>query len=120
KLNSDEVAITSGGKLGSKNIMHIIGPTRVNAYQVSINKILQECSKNGFTSVALPAIGTGIAHVNVEESITAILSSILNYLSDTLIPSLEAIFIIVIDENIYKKYLEVFSSQRHRVTGTLF
>ncbi|XP_073501790.1 protein mono-ADP-ribosyltransferase PARP15-like [Phyllobates terribilis] len=110
-LKENEVAITSGGKLGSKNIMHIIGPTWVSAYQPSIDKILQECNKNGFTSVALPAIGTGIARVNVDESITAILSSILNYLSHTLIPSLETIFIIVIDENIYKKYLEVFQAK---------
>ncbi|XP_073401705.1 protein mono-ADP-ribosyltransferase PARP15-like [Dendrobates tinctorius] len=110
-LNKDEVAITSGGKLGSKNIMHIIGPITVPAYQASIDKILQECHKNGFTSVALPAIGTGIARVDVEESIKAILSSILKYLSDTLIPSLETIFIIVIDENIYKKYLEVFQAK---------
>ncbi|XP_073501791.1 protein mono-ADP-ribosyltransferase PARP15-like [Phyllobates terribilis] len=110
-LNKNEVAITSGGKLGSKNIMHIIGPTTVPAYQHSIDTILQECNKNGFTSVALPAIGTGIARVNVEESITAILSSILNYLSDTLIQSLETIFIIVIDEKVYKKYLEVFQAK---------
>ncbi|XP_069589007.1 protein mono-ADP-ribosyltransferase PARP15-like [Ranitomeya imitator] len=110
-LNRDEVAITSGGKLGSKKIMHIIGPTRVPDYQASIDKILQECHKNRFSSVALPAIGTGIARVNVEESIKTILSSILNYLSDTLIPSLETIFIIVIDENIYKKYLEVFQAK---------
>ncbi|KAM4025242.1 protein mono-ADP-ribosyltransferase PARP15-like isoform 1-T2 [Anomaloglossus baeobatrachus] len=115
-LQRDGVAITSGGKpsggeLGSKHIMHIIGPTEVSAYQPSIDRILQECHKNGFTSVALPAIGTGIAGVAVEKSITAILNSILNYLSDTSIPSLETIFIIVIDENIYKKYLEVFQAK---------
>ncbi|XP_075175794.1 protein mono-ADP-ribosyltransferase PARP15-like [Anomaloglossus baeobatrachus] len=110
-LQGDGVAITSGGKLGSKHIMHIIGPTNVSAYQPSIDRILQECHKNGFTSVALPAIGTGIAGVAVEKSITAILNSILNYLSGTSIPSLETIFIIVIDENIYKKYLEVFQAK---------
>ncbi|XP_073503313.1 protein mono-ADP-ribosyltransferase PARP15-like isoform X2 [Phyllobates terribilis] len=110
-LKEDGVAITSGGNLGSKKIMHIIGPTRVPAYQPSIDRVLRECHKEGFKSVALPAIGTGMARINVEESITAILSSILNYLSDTLIPSLETIFIIVMDENIYKKYLEVFQAK---------
>ncbi|XP_044160671.1 protein mono-ADP-ribosyltransferase PARP15-like [Bufo gargarizans] len=110
-LGADEVAITSGGKLESEHIMHIIGPTSVPAYEPSIDRILHECHKNGFTSVALPAIGTGMARVDVAESIKAILNSILNYLSDTLIPSLDTIFIIVIQESVYKKYLEVFQAK---------
>ncbi|XP_071978647.1 protein mono-ADP-ribosyltransferase PARP15-like [Engystomops pustulosus] len=110
-LSSDGVAITSGGTLESKRIMHIIGPTRAPDYGPSIDRILHESHKNGFTSLALPAIGTGMAGVDVEASIKAILSSILNYLSDTLIPSLETILIIVIQEPIYKKYLEVFQAK---------
>ncbi|XP_040297303.1 protein mono-ADP-ribosyltransferase PARP15-like [Bufo bufo] len=110
-LGADEVVITSGGKLESEHIMHIIGRNSMPAYEPSIDRILYECHKNGFTSVALPALGTGMAHVDVAESIKAILNSILNYLSDTLIPSLDTIFIIVIQENIYKKYLEVFQAK---------
>ncbi|KAM3916450.1 protein mono-ADP-ribosyltransferase PARP15-like [Leptodactylus fuscus] len=110
-LQRDGVAVTSGGNLESKHIMHIIGPTTVPDYEPSIDRILQECHKNGFVSVALPAIGTGMAHVDVEESIKAILSSVLSYLSDTLIPSLETILIIVIQESIYTKYLKVFQAK---------
>ncbi|KAG8549478.1 hypothetical protein GDO81_021080 [Engystomops pustulosus] len=110
-LSTNGVAVTSGGNLESSHIMHIIGPTRVPDYEPAIDRILQECHKNKFTSVALPAIGTGMAGVDVEASIKAILSSILNYLSDTLIPSLETILIIVIQEPIYKKYLEVFQAK---------
>lgn len=111
-LRTDGVAITSGGKLESKHIMHIIGPTTVPAYEASIRRILQECHKYGFTSVALPAIGTGMAKVDVEQSIKAILSSVLKYLSNTSITSLKTIFIIVIEESIYNKYLEVFQAKR--------
>ncbi|XP_066431300.1 protein mono-ADP-ribosyltransferase PARP15-like isoform X2 [Eleutherodactylus coqui] len=110
-LQADGVAITSGGNLESKNIMHIIGPTTVPAYEPSIDRILHECHRNGFTSVALPAIGTGMARVDVEESIKAILNSILSYLADTLVPSLETILIVVIQESIYKKYLQVFQAK---------
>ncbi|XP_075687201.1 protein mono-ADP-ribosyltransferase PARP15-like [Rhinoderma darwinii] len=110
-LKADGVAITSGGNLESKNIMHIIGPTSVPGYEPSIDTILHECHNNGFTSVALPVIGTGIARIDTEKSINAILSSILKYLADTLIPTLETIFIIVIQESIYKKYLEVFQAK---------
>ncbi|XP_063789775.1 protein mono-ADP-ribosyltransferase PARP15-like [Pseudophryne corroboree] len=110
-LKTDKIAITSGGKLKSKNIMHIIGPTRVPDYEPSMDRILLECHNNGFTSFALPAIGTGIAHVDPQDSIIAILSSILNYLSETCIPTLETICIIVLQEPIYKTYLKVFQEK---------
>ncbi|XP_071978646.1 protein mono-ADP-ribosyltransferase PARP15-like [Engystomops pustulosus] len=111
RISKEEVVITSGGNLESNHIMHIIGPKTVPAYGPCIDRILQECHKNGFTSLALPAIGTGAIRIDVEASIKAILSSILNYLSDTLIPSLETILIIVIQDPIYKKYLEVFQAK---------
>lgn len=110
-LQPDSIVITSGGKLKAKKIMHIIGPTTVPGFGPSIDLILLECNKNGFASVALPAIGTGIARVDPEESIKAILSSVINYLSETPIPTLQTISIIVIQENIYTKYLEVFQAK---------
>ncbi|XP_075687146.1 protein mono-ADP-ribosyltransferase PARP15-like [Rhinoderma darwinii] len=110
-LLPDGVAITSGGELKGKKIMHIIGPTTVPDYEPSIDRILLECNKNGFSSVALPAIGTGMARIDPEESIKAILNSILNYLSKTPIPTLQNISIVVIQENIYTKYLEVFQAK---------
>ncbi|XP_069841184.1 protein mono-ADP-ribosyltransferase PARP15-like isoform X2 [Dendropsophus ebraccatus] len=111
RISSDGVAITSGGKLESKHIMHIIGPIIVPDYEPAIDRILSECHKNGFKSLSLPAIGTGIAGVDVEESIKAILNSILKYLTDTLIPSLETITIIVFQDEIYEKYLKVFKAK---------
>ncbi|XP_073490296.1 protein mono-ADP-ribosyltransferase PARP15-like [Aquarana catesbeiana] len=103
--------VTSGGNLKAKHIMHIIGPTLVPAYEPSIDMILLKCHESKFTSLALPAIGTGMARVDPEASIKAILNSVLNYLLEALVPTLERISIIVIQENIYKTYLKVFRAK---------
>ncbi|CAN2389047.1 hypothetical protein PRIEUP_LOCUS17166, partial [Pristimantis euphronides] len=110
-LKPGTVVITGGGNLKAKKIMHMIGPTTVPGFEPSIDIILLECNKNGFARVALPAIGTGMAGIDPEKSINAILNSILNYLSKTPIPTLQTISIIVIQENIYTKYLEVFQAK---------
>lgn len=103
--------VTSGGNLKAKHIMHIIGPTSVPAYEPSIDMILLKCHESKFTSLALPAIGTGMARVDPEASIKAILNSVLNYLLEALVPTLERISIIVFQEKIYKTYLKVFQAK---------
>ncbi|XP_018409108.1 PREDICTED: poly [ADP-ribose] polymerase 14-like [Nanorana parkeri] len=110
-LGPEDAAITSGGNLKAKHIMHIIGPTAVPAYEPSIDMILLQCHESKFNSLALPAIGTGMARVDPEASIKAILNSILNYLLEALVPTLERISIIVIQEKIYKTYLKVFQAK---------
>lgn len=111
-LQRDGVKITSGGKLPSTYIMHIIGPKTIPAYEASIHKIMFESDEFLYPSVALPAIGTGAAKIDVEQSIKAILSNILKYLSSYSANFLKTISIIVIQESIYKKYLEVFQAKR--------
>ncbi|XP_063788366.1 protein mono-ADP-ribosyltransferase PARP15-like [Pseudophryne corroboree] len=117
-LPTDGIAITSGGNNKCKKILHIIGPTRVSEYELSMERILLECHKNGITSVALPAIGTGMAHVNPEKSIKAILSSILSCFSETLLPTLETISIIVLQEDMYQTYLKVFQAKCAEIQAT--
>ncbi|XP_073401704.1 protein mono-ADP-ribosyltransferase PARP15-like isoform X2 [Dendrobates tinctorius] len=110
-LQDDKVAITSGGDLKAKKIMHVIGPLTEPGFKPSIERILLQCDENNFTSLALPAIGTGAAGVSPEVSIKAILDAILSYLSKTSIPNLQTISIIVIEENIFTTYLQVFQAK---------
>lgn len=53
-----EYIITEGGLLNCKNIIHVVGG---NDVKKSISCILQECEQRNFSSVCLPAIGTGSA-----------------------------------------------------------
>lgn len=52
-----------------------------------------------------------MACVDPEASIKAILNSVLNYLLEALVPTLERISIIVIQEKIYNIYLKVFQGK---------
>ncbi|XP_040213941.1 protein mono-ADP-ribosyltransferase PARP15-like isoform X2 [Rana temporaria] len=111
ELKEHDAVKTSGGNTKAKNIMHIIGPKTVSAYEKSVHRILQTCHNNVYRSVAVPAMGTGQILIDPEESIKAILESTFKYLSEMLLPNLETISIVVIQENIYKTYLKVFVEQ---------
>ncbi|KAM9305666.1 protein mono-ADP-ribosyltransferase PARP15-like [Gastrophryne carolinensis] len=107
-LKKGEAAITNGGKLKAKKIMHVRGTHAVSGFEPMIDLILKMCHNHHFKSVAIPAIGTGAARIDSSKSIKAILKSILSYLSHTAIPTLETISITVIEEKIYQTYLKIF------------
>lgn len=111
ELKEHEAVKTSGGNTKAKYIMHIIGPKTLSAYEQSMHRILQTCHNNVYRSVAVPAMGTGQTHIDPKESIKAILESTLKYLAEMLLPNLETISIVVVQENIYRTYLKVFQAQ---------
>lgn len=49
--------ITQGGNLPCKNIMHFVSQDDIKSL---VSQVLQECDRQQYTSVALPAIGTGL------------------------------------------------------------
>lgn len=49
--------VTQGGLLMCKNIIHVVGG---NDVKESMFNILEECEKRNYSSVCLPAIGTGL------------------------------------------------------------
>ncbi|XP_040213942.1 protein mono-ADP-ribosyltransferase PARP14-like isoform X3 [Rana temporaria] len=76
--------------------------------------------KSGVSGAILSAAGKTVEEeckrigqilIDPEESIKAILESTFKYLSEMLLPNLETISIVVIQENIYKTYLKVFVEQ---------
>lgn len=54
--NNNGYIITEGGLLKCKNIIHVIGG---NDVKKSVSCVLQECERRNYSSVCLPAIGTG-------------------------------------------------------------
>ncbi|XP_026178055.1 protein mono-ADP-ribosyltransferase PARP14-like isoform X2 [Mastacembelus armatus] len=56
---SSPMIMTSAGKLPSKNILHVVGqndPAKINEM---VLRVLNVCEDNKFSSVSLPALGTG-------------------------------------------------------------
>lgn len=55
--HKNDYIITGGGFLKCKNIIHVIGGNDVKS---SVSSVLQECEKQNYSSICLPAIGTGL------------------------------------------------------------
>jgi O-acetyl-ADP-ribose deacetylase (regulator of RNase III) len=54
---NNEYIVTEGGSLKCKNIIHVHGGNNVKK---SVSCVLQECEKRNYSSICLPAIGTGL------------------------------------------------------------
>ncbi|XP_063285518.1 protein mono-ADP-ribosyltransferase PARP15-like isoform X2 [Pelobates fuscus] len=111
-LPASGIAITSGGRLKSRHIMHVIGPTRESAFASSLEKILKECETKSFQTVALPAIGTGSASIDPKSSVEAILNGIELCLQKMKFGQFEKIVIVAYTENVYNDFLQAFKARQ--------
>ncbi|KAM5281104.1 protein mono-ADP-ribosyltransferase PARP14-like [Ctenodactylus gundi] len=68
-----EYIVTSGGSLMCKNIIHVVGGKDVKS---SVSCVLQESEKRNYSSICLPAIGTGFAQQNPDKVAEAMLDAI--------------------------------------------
>lgn len=51
--------MTKPGNLQCKKIIHLVNQTDTKKIQQSVEGALKMCTQNNFTSISLPAIGTG-------------------------------------------------------------
>lgn len=59
QVNKGEIHITQPGGFPCKAIMHVCGEKDTNIIKKLAHKILLDCEKNGYQSVAIPAICAG-------------------------------------------------------------
>ncbi|XP_045041876.2 protein mono-ADP-ribosyltransferase PARP14 isoform X3 [Desmodus rotundus] len=69
--------ITEGGLLKCKSIIHVIGGNDVKR---SVSCILQECENRNYSSICLPAIGTGNAKQDPDKVAEAIIDAIEDFI----------------------------------------
>lgn len=82
-----EVVITSAGNLPAKYVIHAAtmapgGFSSLKIIEKATKNIIHICSEKNLKSIALPAIGCGIAGVNLSDGIRVILQVIKNELKD--------------------------------------
>ncbi|XP_036907370.1 protein mono-ADP-ribosyltransferase PARP14 [Sturnira hondurensis] len=75
--SNDGYIITEGGLLKCKNIIHVVGGNDVKR---SVSCILQECEKRNYSSICLPAIGTGSAKQDPDKVAEAIIDAIEDFI----------------------------------------
>eukprot|EP00079_Xenopus_tropicalis_P039018 XP_017952789.1 PREDICTED: poly [ADP-ribose] polymerase 14-like [Xenopus tropicalis] len=115
KLPPNGIAVTSGGNLKCKKIMHLVGPATLNLIVSFLEQVLQECSQRSFRTIALPAIGTGIARIDPKNSAEEILKGIRTYFEKVTASSLLQIYIIAYDDHVFQSFSEVFKSQDPKI-----
>ncbi|XP_044944759.1 protein mono-ADP-ribosyltransferase PARP14 isoform X3 [Mustela putorius furo] len=91
KGNSDYI-VTEGGLLRCKNIVHVIGGSDVKQ---SIFFVLQECEKRKYSSVCLPAIGTGNAQKDPEEVANAMIDAIEDSIQNGMLQSVKKVKVVI-------------------------
>ncbi|XP_046954843.1 protein mono-ADP-ribosyltransferase PARP14 isoform X2 [Lynx rufus] len=91
KGNSDYI-ITEGGLLRCKNIVHVIGGNNVKR---SISYVLQECEKRNYSSICLPAIGTGNAKQDPGMVADAIIDAIEDFIQKGFVRSVKKVKVVI-------------------------
>ncbi|XP_077740585.1 protein mono-ADP-ribosyltransferase PARP14 isoform X6 [Canis aureus] len=89
--NSDYI-VTEGGLLKCKNIIHVIGG---NDVKKSISFVLQECEKRNYSSICLPAIGTGKAQKDPDKVADAIIDAIEDFIQKGMLKSVKKVKVVI-------------------------
>ncbi|XP_029643253.2 protein mono-ADP-ribosyltransferase PARP14-like [Octopus sinensis] len=87
ELKTGEVVSTKAGKLKCKTIIHAVGPIWNNGrdqemyyLSVSVQNCLAVLERKSYTSIAIPAISTGIFGIPIEEGTKCTVTAIKEYL----------------------------------------
>ncbi|XP_044525985.1 protein mono-ADP-ribosyltransferase PARP14-like [Gracilinanus agilis] len=93
--------ITQGGNLGCKKIIHVIGACDVKR---TITDVLQECEKMKYTSISLPAIGTGQAQQDPTKVAESIIDAIEKFTQKGFGQSVKKVKVVIFQPQLLKVF----------------
>ncbi|XP_037692811.1 protein mono-ADP-ribosyltransferase PARP14 [Choloepus didactylus] len=103
--------ITDGGLLKCKKIIHVIGGDNVKK---SISCVLQECEKWNYSTVCLPAIGTGKAQKDPDQVADAIMDAIEDFIQKGSVQTLKKVKVVIF----LPQVLDVFYASMRKREGS--
>jgi O-acetyl-ADP-ribose deacetylase (regulator of RNase III) len=111
-LSHDTPALTSAGDLPCQYVIHTVGPIwgegdEDQKLHSAVQSALRLADENGFKSIALPAISTGIYGFPKDRGARVILDAIITYLDGTPDTCLSRVEITLIDE----PSVEIFAAE---------
>uniref|UniRef100_F6ZKX3 Poly [ADP-ribose] polymerase n=1 Tax=Macaca mulatta TaxID=9544 RepID=F6ZKX3_MACMU len=109
--HKNDYIITGGGFLKCKNIIHVIGGNDVKS---SVSSVLQECEKQNYSSICLPAIGTGNAKQDPEKVAEAIIDAIEDFVQKGSAKSVKKVKVVIF----LPQVLDVFYAIMKKREGT--
>lgn len=105
--------ITEGGGLKCKNIIHVIGGNDVKR---SVTCVLQECEKRHYSSVCLPAIGTGSAKQDPDKVAVAILDAIEEFIQKKLVQSMKKVKVVIFQPQVLDVFRANMTKRGHQAS----
>ncbi|XP_046313880.1 protein mono-ADP-ribosyltransferase PARP14 [Marmota monax] len=107
----NEYIITEGGLLRCKNIIHVVGG---NDIKKSVSCVLQECEKRNYSSICLPAIGTGQAQQNPDTVAEGTMDAIEDFVQKGSVQSVKKVKVVILLPQI----LDVFYATMKKREGS--
>ncbi|XP_031219644.1 protein mono-ADP-ribosyltransferase PARP14 isoform X2 [Mastomys coucha] len=92
-----EYIVTGGGLLKCKNIIHVVGG---NDVKKSVSCVLKECEQRNYSSVCLPAIGTGSAQQDPNVVAKAIIDAIEEFVQKKSVQALKRVKVVIFQPHI--------------------
>uniref|UniRef100_A0A6F9DNP7 Poly [ADP-ribose] polymerase 14-like n=1 Tax=Phallusia mammillata TaxID=59560 RepID=A0A6F9DNP7_9ASCI len=119
KWNQD-IRVTSGGKLPAKHIMHIAMPHPWNDQEVVdlMADTLKEAEKRKFTSIGLPAIGTGNMRIAVDR-VACLIKAAIDKFSSKNPKHLKDVRIVIFDKGIIGTFERILLRSKEPVFSLL-
>ncbi|XP_076974255.1 protein mono-ADP-ribosyltransferase PARP14 [Tamandua tetradactyla] len=103
--------ITEGGLLKCKKIIHVVGG---NDVKKSVSCVLQECENWNYSSVCLPAIGTGNAQKDPDQVADAIITAIEDFIQKGSVKTLKKVKVVIF----LPQVLDVFYARMKKREGS--
>lgn len=115
-ISHDSPAYTSGGALPCRYVIHVVGPVwgegeEDEKLSSAIGSALIMGDRLEISSIALPAISTGIFGFPKDRAARIILSKINNYLNENIESSLEIVRLTLFDQGTLDVFLQVWMSE---------
>ncbi|XP_052596401.1 protein mono-ADP-ribosyltransferase PARP14 [Peromyscus californicus insignis] len=109
---NSEYIVTEGGFLRCKSIIHVIGGNDVKR---SVSCVLEECEQRNYSSICLPAIGTGNARQDPDTVAKAIMDAIEEFIQKKSVQAVRKVKVVIFQPHI----LNIFYDNMKEREGSL-
>ncbi|MGH9861955.1 MAG: macro domain-containing protein [Candidatus Acidiferrales bacterium] len=108
-----EAAVTSGGKLKARFVIHAAsmqlgGRTSADSLRAATRNSLRRAAEKGLTSIAFPAVGTGIAGFAMKECAEIMLEEVVEHLKGK--TSLQQVRFVLFDQAALKTFQQAWAA----------
>ncbi|XP_073503652.1 protein mono-ADP-ribosyltransferase PARP14-like [Phyllobates terribilis] len=107
---------TQGGNLLCRKILHVVGRNSAEGIKDLVSESLKECGNLGVSSVAFPAIGTGLGNVSAALVADIILEVVTEFAKSRSAPSLQTVKVVIFQQQMLKDF---YTSMKKKEGGDL-